>query len=142
LEADLIELQRKYSCVAWAFESNNAYEYMRSEFVKNAMGQGVILPLHSVIAKEGMEVLIGSLEPHICGLEPNILIHPRLTTLIEQLNQWPEPRSEHHYDGMVALYLLWSIAVLRGGRSASFDIKTFRHKDLFDMSGYDDYGHF
>ena len=115
LEADLIRAQREYGCVSWAFENNNAYEYMRTEFMKNAAAQKVVMPLAGITATVPPEVRIESLEPFICDVDPQILFLPKLTRLTEELDDWPEKQTHHHFDGLVALHLLWYLVVTRGG---------------------------
>lgn len=115
LEADLIDLQLEYKCQAWGFENNNAYEHMRRSFIDAGLRKKISLPLVGVTATVPPEVRIDSLEPFICDIDPKILFHARLTRLLEELNDWPEPQSHHHYDGLVALHILWMIAVSRAG---------------------------
>lgn len=114
LQADLISAQREFGCQVWAFENNNAYEYMRTAFIKSALDQSVSLPLRGVVATVPPEVRIDSIEPFINALNPMIRFHPSLIALLEQLDTWPEPQSHHHYDALVALHLLWMVAASRG----------------------------
>lgn len=115
LEADLIATQREYSCQAWGFENNNAYEHMRMSFIDAAQRAGVILPLHGVTATVPPEVRIDSLEPFINGIAPRILFHASQKQLLDEMGTWPEKQTHHHYDGLVALQILWMIAVTRAG---------------------------
>lgn len=115
LKADLVSAQREHHCQAWGFENNNAYEHMRTSFIDAAIDEGVSLPLVGVTASVDQAVRIDSLEPFITDLEPRILFHARLTRLLEELESWPDPQPHHHYDGLVALHILWMIAVSRGG---------------------------
>lgn len=113
--ADLISMQREYNCQAWGFENNNAYEHMRTSFIDVAIDQKVSLPLVGVTTTVAPEVRIDSLEPFITDLDPKILFHAKLSLLLAELNDWPEPQSHHHYDGLTALQILWMIAVSRAG---------------------------
>jgi len=115
LEADLISTQREYCCQAWGFENNSAFEHMRTTFIESALRAGIVLPLHGVTATVAPEVRIDSLEPFISDIDPKILFHSRLTRLLAELEEWPEPQPHHHYDGLVALHILWVIAVARSG---------------------------
>lgn len=115
LEADLIATQKEYGCQAIGFENNNAYEHMRTSFIKTGLESGISLPLIGITATVPPEVRIDSLEPFICGIDPRILFHAKLTRLLDEVNDWPEPQSHHHYDGLVALHILWMIAVSRSG---------------------------
>lgn len=115
LEADLIAMQREFHCRAIAFENNNAYEHSRQTFINAGLQAGVPLPLIGVTATVPAPVRIDSLEPYITDpAVPSILLHPTLTLLNSELDTWPEPQSNHHYDGLTALHLLWYIAITRG----------------------------
>ncbi len=114
LEADLIALQQEYRMRAIGFENNNAYEYMRQSFVNNAALKGVALPLTGVTAIVSPEERIEALEPFICDrFNPKIRLHASLTQLLDELDSWPEKQSHHHYDGLVALQILWMTAFSR-----------------------------
>lgn len=126
LEADLIAAQQEYGCQVWAFENNNAYEYMRTALMKNALRQGVALPLVGVTATVAPEVRIDSLEPFITGLDPSILFHSSLTSLLSEIDTFPDPQTHHHYDGLVALHLLWMIAVSRGSGVPTIQVASRR----------------
>lgn len=116
LEADLIAVQREFRCQAIAFENNNAYEHSRQTFIRAGLEKGIALPLIGVTATVPQEVRIDSLEPFITDrFTPSILLHPSLAQLLDELDTWPEAQGGHHYDGLVALHLLWAIALSRGG---------------------------
>ena len=110
---DLIRLQQEYNCQAWAFENNNAYEYMRTDFIQRGTAEGVPLPLIPVTAKAAKETRIESLQPFISGINPRILFHPRLIHLLDEMDTWPEKQEQHHYDGLDMLQLLWMVATTR-----------------------------
>lgn len=115
LEADLITFQRDFGCLAIGFENNNAYEHMRQTFITAGLAKGVALPLVAVTATVDMEVRIESLEPYITdAFDPRILFIPGLTMLLAELDSWPEKQSNHHYDGLSSLHILWMIAITRG----------------------------
>jgi predicted phage terminase large subunit-like protein len=115
LEADLIAVQREYRCRAFGFENNNAYEWARQSLIKAGLAKGVPLPLVGVTATVPAEIRIDSLEPYITDrVEPAILFHKVLTGLLAELDAWPEEQANHHYDGLVALHILWMIAQSRG----------------------------
>lgn len=115
LESDLISLQTEYKCLAWGFENNNAYEYMRSSFMKEALRRHVQLPLVGVTATVPQEVRIESIEPFISQNPAMILFWAGLTQLLDELDTFPEKQSGHHYDGLTALHILHAIAVSRAG---------------------------
>jgi len=134
LEADLINAQREYGCMGWAFENNNAYEYMRTSFMTNAAAKKVVMPLVGVTATVPQEVRIDSLEPFITDADPQILFSSNLIRLLEEMDDWPEKQSHHHYDGLVALHLLFHIAVTRAGGIPR--INSIGRKDTTNMRGY------
>lgn len=114
LKADLIKIQREYNCQAIGFENNNAYEYMRTEFRTQALSEhGIALPLVGVTASVDMGVRIESLEPFINDASPQIVLHSSLTQLLDQLDEWPEKQTHHHFDALVALHILWMVASTR-----------------------------
>lgn len=116
LEADLVTFQLEMRCIAIAFENNNAYEHSRQTFITNGLRAGVALPLIGITETVDPEVRYDSLEPYINdSFEPRILFNPALTLLLAELDSWPEKQSGHHYDGLSALYLLWTLASKRGG---------------------------
>ncbi|MYM80550.1 hypothetical protein GTP44_01065 [Duganella sp. FT50W] len=115
LEADLIDMQREFRCRAIAFENNNAYEHSRQTFIQAGADAGVPLPLVGHPATVAPEVRIDALEPYITDAHvPQIVFHPGLTQLLDEMDTWPAPQSHHHYDGLTALELLWWIANTRG----------------------------
>lgn len=134
LEADLISLQTEFNCVSWGFENNNAYEHMRGSFIDAALRRQVVLPLIGVTAVISPEVRIDSLEPFISDMDAKILFHSKLVNLLDELNDYPEKQSHHHYDGLCALYILHHIAIARAGGVPKIGIGK-RIKSMF--SGYD-----
>jgi predicted phage terminase large subunit-like protein len=122
LEADLIAAQREFRCRAIAFENNNAYEHSRQTFINAGLQVGVPLPLIGVTATVPPEVRIDSLEPYVTDpAVPSILFHAKLVQLLSELETWPEAQTNHHYDGMTALHLLWWVAITRGAASYEFE---------------------
>ncbi len=135
LEADLIALQLEYNMRAIGFENNNAFEYMRTSFITNATKKGVALPLIGVTAVVSPEERIDSLEPFVCDMfAPKILLHSKLTTLQDEMDTWPEKQTHHHYDGLVALQILWMVAL---SRVQPFSLKSAgRRSSANQYSGY------
>jgi hypothetical protein len=124
LEADLIAFQQAERCLAIAFENNNAYEHSRQTFVTSGLRKNVALPLVGITATVEQEIRIESLEPYITdAFEPRILFNPALTLLLAELDAWPEKQTNHHFDGLCALHLLWELASTRGV-SGAFDFKS------------------
>lgn len=115
LESDLIKMQKEFNCLAIGFENNNAYEWARQSLIKAGLQQGVPLPLVGVTATVAPEVRIDSLEPFVTDIAaPQIIFNKAQTTLLAELDTWPEKQSGHHYDGLTALHILWMIAQTRG----------------------------
>lgn len=136
LEADIVRVQRDYRCASWAFENNNAYEYMRSGFVTAALAKGVVLSLVPYTATVPPQVRIDSIEPLVCDqLEPRILFRAELAQLLEELGTWPLPQSHHHYELLVCLHMLWWIAV--SGSAGMPSVETRRRRDAVELAGYD-----
>lgn len=122
LESDLIKMQREFNCRGIAFENNNAYEHSRQTFIKAGMDEGVPLPLIGVTATVPPEVRIDSIEPFVTDpVMPGIVFHSKLTQLLSELDTWPETQTNHHYDGLTALQLLWHIAITRGNMTYAHD---------------------
>lgn len=116
LEADLIQFQRDFHCLAIGFENNNAYEHSRQTFITAGLAKGVALPLVGLPETVDREVRIDGMEPYITdAYDPRILFDPSLTMLLAELDSWPEKQAGHDYDGLCALYILWKLAVTRGG---------------------------
>jgi len=114
LESDLIAVQREFNCQAIGFENNTAFEYMRTDFRRRALADhGVALPLVGVTATVDKAVRIDSLEPYINDIVPQILFHAKQTQLLDQLDEWPEKQTNHHFDALDALHILWMIASSR-----------------------------
>lgn len=115
LAADLIMLQKEFNCQAWGFESVNAYDYMRTEFIDAGLRQQVYLPLIGITTNVPKEVRIDGLEPVISSMSPRILFQADQTQLTDEMDSFPEPQSEHDYDGLDALQILYAVAVSRAG---------------------------
>lgn len=127
LEADLVEFQREYRCLAIGFENNGAFEHSRQTFVTAGLARQVPLPLIGMTATVEQELRIESLEPYITdAFEPRILFNPALTQLLAELDSWPEKQSNHHYDGLCALHLLWLVASTRGAGADVFGFQSAR----------------
>jgi hypothetical protein len=115
LASDLIMLQKEFNCMAWGFESVNAYDYMRTEFIDAGLRQNVYLPLVGITTNVPKEVRIDGLEPVICSMSPRILVQADQTQLTDEMDTFPEPQSEHDYDALDALQILYAVAVSRAG---------------------------
>lgn len=147
LKADLIKAQEEYKCAAWGFENNNAYEFMRQEFVRAAMEKGVALPLLPITTTADRIVRIDAMEPFINdAFDPRILFNADLVALLDELDTWPEKQTHHDYDGLSALEILWTLCLKRGVKMeyTSGGGKRMRDRALddnsFDQSGGNDGG--
>ncbi|BCB26465.1 hypothetical protein SKTS_13510 [Sulfurimicrobium lacus] len=121
LEADLIQFQRDFHCLAIGFENNNAYEHSRQTFITAGLAKGVALPLVGLTETVDREVRIDGMEPYITdAYDPRILFSPELTQLLSELDSWPEKQTSHDYDGLCALYILWKLCVVRGITGSGF----------------------
>jgi len=110
---DIIAAQMRWKCQAWAFESVQFQEFLRTELVKRSAQRGVPVPALPVIPHTDKDLRIEALQPHVVnGL---VRFHPRLVTLLQQLRHWPKA---DHDDGPDALEMLWKLAVSRAGAYA------------------------
>ena len=105
-----IDLQAEYNCIAWAVETVQFQAFLFSELIKRSALKGVAFPGVPVTPINDKALRIISLQPHTSnGL---IRLHRSQTTLIEQLQFWPEA---DHDDGPDALDMLNTIARQFGG---------------------------
>lgn len=103
--SDIIELQRQYMCIAWAIESVQFQEFLRTELVKRSAKMGVPVPAVPVHPHADKELRIEALQPHCAnGL---ILFHTEQTTLIDQFKHFPKG---DHDDGCDCVEMLHKIA--------------------------------
>jgi predicted phage terminase large subunit-like protein len=110
---DVIAAQQRWKCQAWAFESVQFQEFLRTELVKRSARRGIPVPALPVIPHSDKDLRIESLQPHVAnGL---IRFHPSQSTLLQQLRHWPKA---DHDDGPDALEMLWKLGVARGANYA------------------------
>ncbi len=106
----IIEFQREYMCLAWAFEAVQFQEFLRQVLVAKSATEGVPVPALPVQPHKDKDLRIESLSPHVFnGL---ILFRQQHTVLNEQLRHWPEAA---HDDGPDALEMLWKLCYSRRG---------------------------
>lgn len=103
--SDVIELQKIYGCIAWAFESVQFQDFLRETLIDESLKAGVPVPARSVIPTTDKHGRIESLQPFMEN--ERILIAQALTTLREQLEHFP---MADHDDGPDGLHMLWAIA--------------------------------
>jgi predicted phage terminase large subunit-like protein len=118
--ADTIALQREYRCYLWFVESVQFQEFLRTTMMAEAARQGVGISAVPVIPAADKALRIERLQPPIAaGL---IRFAPTQTTLIDQLQQWP---NGDHDDGPDCLDMLWQqTLVYAGGGSAGGQVRT------------------
>jgi predicted phage terminase large subunit-like protein len=105
-----IDLQAEYGCIAWAVETVQFQAFLFSEIIKRSASRGISFPGVPVQPINDKALRIISLQPHVAnGL---IRLHRSQTTLIEQLQFWPEA---DHDDGPDALDMLHTITRQFGG---------------------------
>ncbi|TNL09047.1 hypothetical protein CYD30_14650 [Kosakonia cowanii] len=102
---DVIQLQREFGCVAWAFESVQFQDFLRETLIEESLKAGVPVPARSVIPSTDKAGRIESLQPFMES--EHILIARALATLREQLMHFP---MADHDDGPDALHMLFAIA--------------------------------
>jgi predicted phage terminase large subunit-like protein len=115
--SDIIDAQREYRCVMWAIETVQFQEFLRQELLKRSVAAGVPVPARAVKPHTDKDLRIEGLQPHVA--HGQILFHPSLTTLLEQLRHWPKA---DHDDGPDALEMLWVLAT-SGGLAAGASVE-------------------
>lgn len=104
--ADTIAFQKEYKCHLWFVEAVQFQEFLRTTLMKEAAKSGVALPALPITPHTDKNLRIERLQPPIAaGL---IRINANHTTLIDQLQQWP---NADHDDGPDCLDMLWQNAV-------------------------------
>ena len=108
--SDTIELQRKYRCMLWFVETVQFQEFLRTTMMQTAAKQGVGISAVPIIPNADKDLRIERLQPPVAaGL---IRFNATQTTMIEQLQQWPNGA---HDDGPDALDMLWQNTLLYAG---------------------------
>lgn len=104
--SDTIQMQRDYRCHLWFVEAVQFQEFLRTTLMKEAASQMVPLPALPVTPHADKDLRIERLQPPIAaGL---IRLNTTQTTLINQLQQWP---NADHDDGPDCLDMLWQNAM-------------------------------
>ncbi|RWR28716.1 hypothetical protein D2T29_15915 [Sinirhodobacter populi] len=104
--SDTIALQRKYGCMLWFIESVQFQEFLRTTLMTDAARQGVGISAVPITPVADKNLRIERLQPPIKG--GLIRLHQSQTTLIDQLQQWP---NADHDDGPDCLDMLWQNAL-------------------------------
>ena len=129
--ADTVAFQRQYRCLLWFVESVQFQEFLRTTMMVEAAKQGVGISAIPITPVSDKNLRIERLQPPIAaGL---IRLHPAQTTLIEQLQQWPNGA---HDDGPDCLDMLWQHALHYAGGGAAGQISTAAAPVRDPLAGY------
>ena len=108
--SDTIALQREYRALLWFVETVQFQEFLRTSLMTDAAKQGVGISAVPIIPNADKDLRIERLQPPVAaGLIRFSTAH---TTLIEQLQQWPNAA---HDDGPDALDMLWQNTLIYAG---------------------------
>lgn len=129
--ADTIALQREYRALLWFIESVQFQEFLRTTMMTEAAKQGVGISAVPIIPVADKNLRIERLQPPVkAGL---IRFSPAHTTLLEQLQQWP---NGDHDDGPDCLDMLWqNTLIYAGGAAGSGGLMTARSDAGADRLG-------
>jgi len=117
--SDTIALQREYRCLLWFVETVQFQEFLRTTMMTEAAKQGVGISAVPIIPVADKNLRIERLQPPIAaGL---IRFAPTHTTLIDQLQQWP---NADHDDGPDCLDMLWQNTLIYAGGGAAGQMQT------------------
>jgi len=108
--SDTIALQREYQAHLWFVETVQFQEFLRTTLMSEAAKQGVALPAVPIIPHTDKNLRIERLQPPVAA--GMIRFNANHTTLIEQLQQWP---NADHDDGPDCLDMLWQNALHYSG---------------------------
>ncbi len=104
----IVELQDKYRCEVFAVETNGGQFHLKAFILKEAFEQGVHMPLRGVHNTDNKISRIEELELPIENAQ--ILLHEDQTTLIDQLEEFPEGKHDDAPDALVCVYRLSKLA--------------------------------
>jgi len=108
--ADAIALQREYRALLWFVEAVQFQEFLRTQLMMEAAKQGVGISAVPISPHADKNLRIERLQPPVAA--GMIRFHPAHTTLIDQLQQWP---NADHDDGPDCLDMLWQNALHYSG---------------------------
>lgn len=130
--SDTIALQREYRCLLWFVESVQFQEFLRTTMMTEAAKQGVGISAVPIVPIADKNLRIERLQPPIAaGL---IRLAPTQTTLIDQLQQWP---NADHDDGPDCLDMLWQNTLIYAGGGAAGQMRTAAAPaDAHGLGGY------
>lgn len=108
--SDTIALQREYRALLWFVEAVQFQEFLRTTLMATAAKQGVGISAIPITPIADKNLRIERLQPPVAaGL---IRFNAAHTTLIDQLQQWP---NADHDDGPDCLDMLWQNALFYAG---------------------------
>ncbi|WP_321362610.1 phage terminase large subunit [uncultured Celeribacter sp.] len=117
--SDTIELQREYRALLWFVEAVQFQEFFRTSLMKEAAKSGVGISGIPIIPQGDKDLRIERLQPPMkAGL---IRLNSTQTTLIDQLQQWP---NGDHDDGPDCLDMLWQNTLIYAGGGAAGEMQT------------------
>lgn len=117
--SDTIALQREYRCLLWFVESVQFQEFLRTTLMIEAAKQGIGISAVPIVPITDKNLRIERLQPPIAaGL---IRFAPTHTTLIDQLQQWP---NGDHDDGPDCLDMLWQNTLIYAGGGQAGQVQT------------------
>lgn len=105
--SETIQMQRDYGCHLWFVEAVQFQEFLRTTLMKDAAKAHVPLPAMPVTPHADKDLRIERLQPPMKG--GLIRLNTTQTTLIDQLQQWP---NADHDDGPDCLDMLWQNAII------------------------------
>lgn len=108
--ADTIAMQRQYRCMLWFIEAVQFQEFLRTQLMVEAAKIGVGISAVPITPHADKNLRIERLQPPVtAGL---IRFDSAHTTLIDQLQQWP---NADHDDGPDCLDMLWQNTLFYAG---------------------------
>ncbi|MEB3417565.1 phage terminase large subunit [Salipiger marinus] len=117
--SDTIALQREYHCLLWFVEAVQFQEFLRTTLMVTAARQGVGISAVPITPTGDKDLRIERLQPPVkAGL---IRFNATQTTLIDQLQQWP---NADHDDGPDCLDMLWQNTLIYAGSGVSGQIQS------------------
>lgn len=135
--ADTIALQRDYRALLWFVESVQFQEFLRTSLMTEAAKAGVGISAIPIIPQADKDLRIERLQPPVKAGQ--IRFNAAHTTLIEQLQQWP---NGDHDDGPDTLDMLWQNTLLYAGGGTAGNVQAATASSGHDrLSGYRLGGH-
>jgi predicted phage terminase large subunit-like protein len=117
--SDTIALQKEYRALLWFVEAVQFQEFFRTSLMATAAKNGVGISAVPINPQADKDLRIERLQPPVlAGL---IRFHKAHTTLIDQLQQWP---NGDHDDGPDCLDMLWQNTLIYAGAGAAGQMQT------------------